>query len=162
VKLDDILLRLKQTRIDLKTRARWNAYATSARQTLARCYAYDTSKPGVAKVIASEAAIVVKIVDALARGMTPSRVKHEITDPQGLRNRSGRLWTVSEIARMPRMIFAGKVRGPLGWRSGSKFEPIVKVQTVKAAQKTVRRTYEGLELALFDFDGGAMMQPMEE
>jgi hypothetical protein len=162
VKFDDLMDRLKQTRIDMKARARWNAYSRSPALRLAKCYGYDTSEPGPARVIESEAAIVVKILEALASGMTPSRVKHEITDPQGLRNRSGRLWTVSEISHMPRMTFCGLVRGRFGWRRSTTFSPIVKVQTVKAAQTTVKKACEGLEITLFDLQDGATMQSAGE
>ena len=158
MKFDDLIDHLHKARIDMKTRTKWRAYSRSPELRLAKCFGYDTSGPGPARVIESEKIVVIKILEALAGGMSPTRVKHEITDPQNLRNRSGRLFTVSEIARLPRPVFAGRIKGALGWQRMSYFEPFVKMEVVRAAQKTVRTAFEGLEFPFFDLDQGAAMQ----
>ena len=137
---------LKKASVERRTQRAVHAYRNSGDvKYTPRLYGYHQTPNGM-EVVEDEAKVIRIVLGLLAIGTAVDEVKKNL-DKRNIRNRSGNLLTKKEIIEMPKPIFAGMVKTESSgrWVKSAHYEPIVSVEILRKAQKTIRKVSEGAD-----------------
>jgi hypothetical protein len=137
-----VLLRLQnrfrtaiQSALRLLSRANRNS---PTQKVYSRLYGYQRNPQGKIVQIESEIKTISLIFYLLGLGLSPTKVKLQL-DALGIRNRSGKPFSNTEIKNMVRPIYTGRIKNVLGVYVRSKvYSPIVSRKTLKRALENLK------------------------
>jgi hypothetical protein len=154
--IHDIQARLEMSSVERKTKKALRSYRNSGALKYPRLYGYRQTPNGI-ELIENEAKIVRLILQLLSDDKSIREIKR-LLDARNLRGRSGNRFALREIIEMPKAIYAGMIRTRSGrWVRSAYYEPLVDMQTLRSAQKAIRRLSEGRIFAFPALDRGVFL-----